>query len=88
MLLDILAKIKQYDICAFFLTGSASEFEWPYIIQVVARQYGEELSDKEIYTKDWDTKGCYLLRNSVAADCQIDLVFKNLWGKVTLSVMQ
>ena len=41
----------------------------------------------QVCTKNWDTKGCYLLTNPVTAAPQIDLVFKNVWGKVTLSGM-
>ena len=85
MLLDVIAKIRQYGVYTFFLTCSTAEFDWSYIIQVIARQYGEELSDEQIGAVDWDTKCSYLKRNPVTAARQIDHVFKNLWDKVILS---
>ena len=47
MLLDVLAKIRQFGVYTFFLTCSAAEFHWTEIIQVVARQYGETLTDEQ-----------------------------------------
>ena len=47
MLLDVLAKVRLWYIYTFF-TCSATEFEWPYIIQVIACQYGKELPDEQI----------------------------------------
>ena len=38
MLLDVLAKTRQFGMYNFFLTCSAAEFHWTEIIQVVARQ--------------------------------------------------
>ena len=45
MLLDVLAKIRQFAAYTFFLTFSAAEFHWAKIIQVVACQYGQELTE-------------------------------------------
>ena len=87
MLLDVLAKIRQFGVYTFFLTCSAAEFHWTEIIQVVARQYGEILSDEEVNGMDWSTKVKYLKRNPVTVARQIDYVFKQLWGKVILSGM-
>ena len=39
MLLDVLAKIRQFGVYAFFLTCSAAEFHWTEIVQIVAHQY-------------------------------------------------
>ena len=36
MLLDVLAKIRQFGVYTFFLSSSAAEFHWTEIIQVVA----------------------------------------------------
>ena len=52
MLLDVLAKTKQFGVYTFFLTCSAAEFHWTEIIQVVARQYGKTLTDEEINAMD------------------------------------
>ena len=79
--------MRQYGVYTFFLTCSVAELEWPYIIQVTARQYGEELSVEEINAMDCDTKCSYLKIDPVTAACLIDYVFKNLWGKVILSGM-
>ena len=87
MLLNVLAKIRQFGVNTFFLSCSAAEFHWTEIIQFVARQYGEILTDEQVNTMDWSTTVNYLKRNSVIAARQIDYVFKQLWGKIILSGM-
>ena len=87
MLLDVLVKIRQFGVYTFFLSCSAAEFHWIEIIQVVACQYGEILTDEQINAMDWSTKVNYLKRNPVTVAMQIDYVFKQLWGKVILSEM-
>ena len=82
MLLDVLAKIRQFGVYTLFLTCSAAEFYWTEIIQVVACQYGEILTDEQVNAMDCSTKVNYLKRNPVAVARQIDYVFKQLWGKV------
>ena len=52
MLLDVLAKIRQFRVYTFFLSCSAAEFHWTEIIQVVARQYGEILTDEQVNAMD------------------------------------
>ena len=81
MLLDVLAKIRQFEAYTFFLTCSAAEFHWTEIIQVVARQYGQTLTGGRVNAMDWITKVNYLKRNPSTIARQID--FKQLWGKVT-----
>ena len=39
ILLDVLAKTRQFGVYTFFLNCSAAEFQWAEIIQVVACQY-------------------------------------------------
>ena len=87
MLLDVLAKISEFGVYTFFLTGSAAEFHWTDIIQVVACQYGEILTDEQVNAMDWSTKVNYLKRNPVTVARQIDYVFQQLWGKFTLREM-
>ena len=87
MLLNVLAKIRQFGVYTFFLSCSAAEFHWTDIIQFVARQYGKILTDEQVNTMDWSTTVNYLKRNSVIAARQIDYVFKQLWGKIILSGM-
>ena len=65
MLLDILAKSRQFGVCTFFLTCSAAKFHWTEIIQIVACQYRETLTDEERNSIDWGTKMNYLKRNPV-----------------------
>ena len=52
MLLDALTKIRQFGVYTFFLSCSAAEFHWTEIIQVVARQYGEILTDEQVNAMD------------------------------------
>ena len=87
MLLDVLFKIRQFGVYTFFLTCSASEFHWTEIIQIVACQYGETLTDEEVNSIDWSTKANHLKRNLVTVTRQIDYIFQRLWGKVILSGM-
>ena len=59
MLLDVLTKIRQFGVYTFFLTCSAAEFHWTEIIQVVAHQYGQTLTDEQVNVMDWSTKVSY-----------------------------
>ena len=87
MLLDVLAKIRVFDVYTFWVTGSAADFHWTEIIKVVACQYGENLTDEEIKAMYGSTKLSYLKRNPVTVARQIDYIFKQLWGKVILGGM-
>ena len=87
MLLEVLMKIRQFGVYTFFLTDPAAEFQWAKIIQIVACQYGETLTDEEVNPIDWGTKMNYLKRNPVTVARQIDNLFQELWGKVILSGM-
>ena len=87
MLLDVLAKTRQFGVYTFFLNCSAVEFYWTEIIQVVAHEYGQMLTDTQVNEMDWSAKVNYLKRNPVTVARQIDYVFKQSWGKVILSGM-
>ena len=87
MLLDVLAKIRQFGVYTFFFSCSAAEFQWTEIIQVVPRQYGEIQTDEQVNAMDKSTKVNYLKRSPVTAAMQIDYVFRQLWDKVILSGM-
>ncbi len=67
------------------MTGSAAEFYWPEVIQVVASQYGVQLSDDDIKNMHWKDRHEWLQRNPVTVARQIDYIFEQLWGKVILS---
>ena len=85
MQLDMLAKIKLFGPYTFFITGSAAEFQWTEVIQVVANQYGKNFSADDIKKMDWQTKRKWLQTNPVLAARQIDYIFQQLWDKVLLS---
>ncbi|XP_062618879.1 uncharacterized protein LOC134280486 [Saccostrea cucullata] len=85
MQLDMLAKLRQLGPYTFFLTGSAAEFHWPEVIQVIAKTYGTTLTVDDINAMDWNTKRQWLQRNPVIAARQIDYIFEQLWTKVILS---
>ena len=78
MLLDVLAKIKQFGVYTFLLSCSAAEFHCTEIIQVVALQHGEMLTDDQVIAMYWSTKVNYLKRNPVTVARQRDYVFKQL----------
>ena len=76
MLLNVLAKTRQFGVYTFFLTCSAAEFHWTEMIQVVTCQYGHTLTDEQVNAIDWSTKVNYLKRNLVTVARQIDYVFE------------
>ena len=87
MLLDVLAKVRQFGVYTFFLTCFAAEFHWTEIILVFAHQYGQTLTDEQVNAMGWRTKVNYWKRNPVTVARQIYYVFKQLCGKVILSGM-
>ena len=86
MLLDVLATIRQFGVNTSFLSCCAAEFHWTEIIQVVACQYGEIVTDEQ-EINGLEYKGKLFEKKSVTVARQIDYVFKQLWGKVILSGM-
>ena len=78
MLLDVLAKIKQFGVYTFLLSCSVAEFHHTEIIQVVAHHYGELLTDEQVNAMNWNTKVNYFKRNRVTLARRIDYVFKQL----------
>ena len=87
MLVDSLAKIRQFEVYTFFLSCPVAEFHWTEIIQVVSHPYGEMLTDEQVNAMDWSTKVKYLKRSPVTVVRQIDYLFEQLWGQVILSGM-
>ena len=59
--------IRQLGIPTWFLTLSAAEMKWPEVIQIIARQYGEILSDEAVCNMTWEDKTTWLKRNPVTA---------------------
>ena len=59
MLLDVLAKSRQFGIYTIFLSCSDTEFYWNDIIEIVARQYGETLSDEQAQAMKFSIKVCH-----------------------------
>lgn len=76
MLLDVLAKIRQFGLYTFLLTASTIEFHWNEILQVTAEQYGRTLTDEEVNAVDLRKKVNYLNRNTFFVAKQTDCVFK------------
>ena len=87
MMLDVLAKIRQFGPPTLFLTFSAAEFSWTDIIKIVAKQFGEELTADIINNMTWKNKVSYMKINPVTVARQIDYRFKQLWTKLLLSGM-
>merc|ERR1711911_515939 len=88
MQLDVFAKIRYFGVPTFFLTMSAAVFQWTSIVKVIARQFGENLSDEEINAMDWKTKANYMKRNPVTVVRQIDYILKKVWKCVIRSDIQ
>ena len=72
MLLDVLAKIRQFGVHTFFLTCAAAEFHRTETIQVIACQYVEILTDEHVNAVDWSVKENFLKINPVTVARQID----------------
>ena len=87
MLVDVFAKIRQFGVYSFFVTCSVVEFHWTEITLVGASQYGETLTNEQVNAMGWSTTVNYLKRNPVTVASQIDHIFKELCGKVILSVV-
>ena len=85
MLLDVLAKFRQFRVYAFFLNCFATKFHWAEIVKIVACQYREALTNEEVHAMVWSTKVNYLKRNLVTVAKQIDFIYSQLWDKVVLS---
>ena len=60
MNLDVVAKVRAFNINTFFLTVSWTELERPEIIQVVAQQYSTILSDEDILNMTFEQKSMWL----------------------------
>ena len=75
MLLNVLAKMRPFEVFTFFLTCSTAEFFWTEIIKVVACQYVKILTDGEVYPMDWSKKVNYIKRKLVTAARKIDCAF-------------
>ena len=88
MMLDILAKIRQFGPPAFFITCSAAEMgSWIEIIQTVARQFGTTLSNDAVRNLTWKEKNHWIKRNPVTAARMIDDRFRQLFGRILYSGM-
>lgn len=81
---DCLAKIRQLGPYTFFLTFSVAEFRWTEIIQVIAQQYGESLTSKQVQEMDFKTKSLWLKRNPVTAVRHIDYMFQKFFHGVVI----
>ena len=60
MLLYVFSKFRHFRVYTFSLTCCAAEFHWTEIIQVVARHYGQTLTDEQVNAMDWNKKVNYL----------------------------
>ncbi|XP_077978182.1 uncharacterized protein LOC144433703 [Glandiceps talaboti] len=82
---DMIAKIRQFGPYTFFLSGSAADFHWPELMQVIATQYGEQYTLDDVEKMTWQTKRNWIARNPVTAARHIDYIFQKLWKCVILS---
>ncbi|XP_070573805.1 uncharacterized protein [Ptychodera flava] len=82
---DMIAKIRHFGPYTFFLSGSAADFHWPELVQVIATQYGEHFTLEEIEQMTWQTKRNWIARNPVTAARHIDYIFGKVWRNIILS---
>ena len=69
------------------MTWSAAIFKWTNIIKIVAKQYGETLTDNDVNNMSWSDKVKYLKRNPVTVARQIDYIFNKVFPKMLMSGM-
>jgi hypothetical protein len=62
-----MAMIRQLGIPTWFMTLTAADMKWPDIIQAIAEQYGEHLTDEQVAALSWQEKCKWLSRNPVTA---------------------
>jgi len=77
--LDVLAMIRQLGIPTWFMTLSAADMQWPDVIQTVAHQYGEILSDEQVSNMSWEEKCSYIRRNPVIVARHYDFCLKTFF---------
>jgi len=77
--LDVLAMIRQLGIPTWFMTLSAADMQWPDVIQTVAHQYGEILSDEQVSNMSWEEKCSYIRRNPVIVARHYDFRLKTFF---------
>ena len=90
ILLDVLAKTRQFEVYAFFLICSAAEFHWTEIIQFVPHQYRQTQTDEQVNAMDWSTKGQTLTDEQVNAmdwSAKVNYLKRNPVTVVVLSGM-
>ena len=83
--MDLLGMIRQLGIPTLFMTLSATDLQWPDVIQIVARQYGECLSDEQICNMSWEEKCSYIRRNPVAVARHYDFRLKTFFKEFLTS---
>lgn len=72
MLLELLACVKLLGPFTWFITLSAADLQWPEVIQIIARQYGQSFSDQDIEDMAWEEKCSWIRRNPVTAARHFD----------------
>lgn len=80
----MLANLYQLGPYTFFVTGSAADFHWPELIQIVVRQHGEYLTAEQRENMNWQTKQNRLKRNPLTVTRQINYTFPQVWTKVII----
>lgn len=85
MLLELLALVKQLGPFTWFITLSAADLQWPEVIQIIARQYGQSFSDQDIEDMAWEEKCSWIRRNPVTAARHFDYRLNQFIKHVLLS---
>ena len=81
MNLDVLAKVRAFNVNTLFLTVSWTELHRPEIIKIVARQYGTMLSDDEILQMTFEQKSMWLKRNPVTVARHFNHCITAIFGR-------
>ena len=84
-LTDLNAMVRQLGIPTWFLTLTAADLRWPETIQVIARQYGQELSEEHINKMSWQDRCTWIRSNPVTCARHFEFKYQKFLKNVIMS---
>ena len=82
---DLNAMVRQLGIPTWFLTLTAADLRWPETIQVIARQYGQELSEEHINEMSWQDRCTWIRSNPVTCARHFEFKYQKFLKDVIMS---
>ena len=82
---DLNAMVRQLGIPTWFLTLTAADLRWPETIQVIARQYGQELSEEHVNKMSWQDRCTWIRSNPVTCARHFEFKYQKFLKDVIMS---